>query len=78
MSIDANQLPPVDAERLFLDSDFFSDIDREFARMIDRLSGSGDSLVALSAALVSQARGEGHTCLNLRAIAGTTLKTSGE
>ena len=78
MSIDAKQLPPMDVEPLFLQSNFFSDIDRAFARLIDRLSGSGDSLVALSAALVSQARGEGHTCLNLRAIAGTTLKTSGE
>jgi len=76
MSIDAKQLPPVDAERLFLQSDFFSDIDREFARLMGRLSGSSDPLVALSAALVSHARGEGHTCLNLREIAGTTLKAS--
>lgn len=78
MSIDAKHPTTADAERLSLESDFFSDIDREFARLIDRLSGGGDSLVALTAALVSKARGEGHTCLNLRAIAGTTLKTSGE
>ena len=78
MSIDATSSTRADAERLFLESDFFSEIDREFARLIDRLSDSGDPLVTLSAALVSQARGEGHTCLNLREIAGTALKASSD
>lgn len=73
MSIDAKPPTLAEAERLFLESDFFSEIDREFARLIDRLSRGGKPLITLAAALVSQARGEGHTCLNLREIAGTTL-----
>lgn len=78
MSSDAKHSTNAETERLFLESDFFSDIDREFARLIDRLSGSDNSLLALSAALVSQVRGEGHTCLNLRDIAGTTVNASAD
>ena len=78
MSIDAQHPNPMDAEQLFLESDFFSDIDREFARLMSRLTGGENSFVTLAAALVSQARGEGHTCLNLRDIAATTMGASAD
>lgn len=78
MSNDAQHPAPVDAQRLFLESDFFSDIDREFARLMNRLAGGGNPFVTLAAALVSQARGGGHTCLNLRELAGTKISTSAD
>ena len=78
MSNDAQHPATMDAERLFLESDFFSDIDREFARLMNRLAGGGNPFVTLAAALVSQARGGGHTCLNLRELAGTKISTSAD
>ncbi len=48
----------------------FSELDRHFARFIERLAGGNQPEVALAAALVSYYRGQGHTCLDLAAVAG--------
>jgi len=47
-----------------------SDLDRGFARLVARLSGSGGESVELAAALASRAFAEGHICLDLAGIAG--------
>jgi exodeoxyribonuclease V alpha subunit len=58
-----------------LTSQLFADIDRQFARFIERLSGSANPELALAAALVSRSRGEGNICLDLRtAVAGNFLR----
>lgn len=54
-----------------LASSAFSDLDRHFARFIERLDGGAQAEVALAAALVSRSRGAGDICLDLRALAGT-------
>ena len=44
----------------------FSDLDRHFARLMQRLAGAAASAeLELAAALVSRAKGEGHICLDL-------------
>ncbi|MDH5592741.1 MAG: exodeoxyribonuclease V subunit alpha, partial [Gammaproteobacteria bacterium] len=43
----------------------FSELSYQFARFIQRLDNSGDDLVAMAAALASEAISEGHVCLNL-------------
>jgi len=53
-----------------LASDAFSPLDRHFADLIRRLSGSGDPAVTLAAALVSRRLAEGHPCLSLDEVAG--------
>lgn len=51
----------------------FSEIDRHFASFICRLAGTADQQLWLAAALVSQAVGNGHVCLDLaEAIAAVT------
>ena len=50
----------------FLSLPAFADIDRHFARLVERLAGGAQPELALAAALVSRACGEGHACLNLR------------
>ncbi len=50
-----------------------SDLDREFARLMERLSGSNDELLPLAAALVSRASNEGNICLPLDSLAGTLI-----
>jgi exodeoxyribonuclease V alpha subunit len=52
-----------------LDSARFNDIDRHFARFLERLSGGAAPELELAAALVSRSRGEGNICLDLRAVA---------
>ena len=52
-----------------LDSAEFDDIDRHFARFMERLSGAANPELALAAALVSQSRGKGSICLDLRTVA---------
>jgi exodeoxyribonuclease V alpha subunit len=47
-----------------------SDLDRSFARLMMRLSGSGDGALALAIALVSRASAEGDICLELSRLAG--------
>jgi exodeoxyribonuclease V alpha subunit len=50
-----------------------SDLDRSFARLMARLSGSGDGALALAAALVSHASAEGDICLDLARLAGGSI-----
>jgi exodeoxyribonuclease V alpha subunit len=48
----------------------FSSLDKHFARFLLRLSGKDDPALGLAAALVSRQRSQGHTCLDLAAVAG--------
>lgn len=48
----------------------FSGIDCGLVRSMTRLEGGQDAVVLLSAALVSQAAGEGHACIDLTQMAG--------
>ncbi|MFZ1198686.1 MAG: exodeoxyribonuclease V subunit alpha [Desulfobacterales bacterium] len=50
-----------------------ADIDVHFAGFIERLGGGGFSDVALAAALVSRAAGDGHVCIDLKQLAGAEL-----
>ncbi len=56
-----------------IDSEFFSPLDRQFAKFMARLAGTDNAAFVLAAALLSRARAEGHTCLDLRSIAGSTF-----
>lgn len=51
----------------------FSDLDRHFAAFIEGQAGGEQPLVALAAALVSHKRGDGHICLDLEGMAGSTF-----
>jgi len=42
-----------------------SPIDRQFARLLERLAGGRSPALAVAAALLSRSRSEGHTCLEL-------------
>jgi len=53
-----------------LPAGIFSELDRHFARFIERLAGGDNPELALAAALVSRKRSEGHICLDLAAVAG--------
>jgi exodeoxyribonuclease V alpha subunit len=57
--------------RQLLASSAFSELDRHFAAFSEAQAGGEQPLVGLAAALVSHKRGEGHICLDLRAIAGS-------
>jgi exodeoxyribonuclease V alpha subunit len=48
----------------------FSELACQFAKFIQRLDKTGDNLIALTAALVSDANTQGHVCLNLDQAAG--------
>src|ERR1035437_10548191 len=54
-------------------SSAFSDLDRHFAAFIEARAGGEQPLVALPAALASCKRGEGHICLGLETLAGSTF-----
>src|SRR5213594_3424436 len=56
----------------------FADIDRHFARLLERLAGGAQPELALAAALVSRSCGEGHSCLDLRDRAGIGPLLNGE
>lgn len=71
-SVDAIPLLPRALPEVF-ESEVFSDIDREFARLIARLFPDATAAVLTATALVSRARAEGHSCLDLRDVAGTAL-----
>jgi len=60
-------LPSLQAQRLI------GPLDLHFARLLLDTAATDDALLALSAALVSAARGEGHVCLDLASRAGTSL-----
>lgn len=52
--------------------DYFSPLDRQFARFMARLAGDGEALY-LAAALVSAAVGRGNVCLDLQAAGGQPI-----
>ena len=54
-------------------SDYFSSIDRHFARFMTELSKQKDPVIGLSAALVSRNNREGDVCIDLTAFAGLVL-----
>jgi exodeoxyribonuclease V alpha subunit len=56
----------------------FADIDRHFARLVERLAGGAQPELALAAALVSRNCGEGNSCLDLRDRAGIAQLVNGE
>ena len=51
----------------------FTSLDLHFALLMTRLAGGDIAELGLAAALVSQWRGRGHSCLPLMAVAGTVL-----
>ncbi len=56
------------------EADYFSELDLHFGRFMAELSGSDeDSVVALSAVLVSSCRRKGDVCLDIARLAGSTL-----
>ena len=59
-----------------LASDAFSPLDRHFADLIRRLSGSDQPALTLAAALVSRRLADGHPCLSLDEVAGQSLVQS--
>jgi len=48
----------------------FSELDTQFARLVERIAGAESPEVSLAAALASRARVEGHICLDLADTAG--------
>ncbi len=54
-------------------SDYFSSIDRHFARFMTELSSQPDPVIGLAAALVSRNNREGDVCIDLNSFAGLTL-----
>jgi exodeoxyribonuclease V alpha subunit len=59
-------------------SDYFSSIDRHFARFMTELSPQPDPVIGLSAALVSRNNREGDVCIDLNSFAGLTLGSETE
>jgi exodeoxyribonuclease V alpha subunit len=59
--------------RQLISSSAFSDLDRHFAAFIEEQAGREQPLVGLAAALVSRKRIEGHICLDLEALAGSSF-----
>ncbi|MDX2447674.1 MAG: exodeoxyribonuclease V subunit alpha [Desulfobacterales bacterium] len=53
--------------------DYFSSIDRHFARFMTALSTQADPVIGLSAALVSRNNREGDVCIDLSSFAGLTI-----
>jgi exodeoxyribonuclease V alpha subunit len=58
--------------------DYFSSIDRHFARFMTALSSQMDPVIGLSAALVSRNNREGDVCIDLTSFAGSTLHSETE
>ena len=56
----------------------FSELDRQFAALMERLAGGPRPELRWAAALVSQARAEGHVCLELPRWAGREWQESAE
>lgn len=55
-----------------------TDLDLHFARLLARLDPEADTMVLLSAALVSAAAAQGHTCLDLETLAGLCRRVKPE
>ncbi|NQY26640.1 MAG: exodeoxyribonuclease V subunit alpha [Piscirickettsiaceae bacterium] len=51
----------------------FSELACQFSRFIARLDGSDDDIIAMTAALVTDAVSQGHVCLNLQQVQGREL-----
>jgi len=60
------------------DTGLFSEIDLQFARFMMRISSRADEAIFLAAALVSRATGNGHVCLDLKAVAGQPLNSESD
>lgn len=60
----------------WLDPALFSPLDRQFARLMERLCKGPAPEVALAAALVSRAGGDGNVCLDLREAAATWAESA--
>lgn len=54
-----------------LESDVFTELDRQFVKFMMRLAGSDRASYVLAVAMLSRARADGHTCLDLRSVAGS-------
>lgn len=65
----------IDAE-ILIRSGRFSPLDRHFARLIERLSGGDDGLLAAAALLASSQTARGHVCADLSALAGKSIAES--
>ena len=63
--------PPEATGSSVFDSPAFEHIDRHFAHFLERLAGGPNPHLLLAAALVSRSRGQGNSCLDLRAVAST-------
>ena len=53
----------------------FRDLDRHFARLMERITGTENPALALAAALASHRRGDGDICVDLTALAGKPFPT---
>lgn len=58
-----------------LQSDSFSELDRQFARFLNSKAATPANEVELAAALASRSRSEGHVCFDLATAAGQLLTT---
>jgi exodeoxyribonuclease V alpha subunit len=67
----------IDSAANRLDGEPFTDLDRHFAELMERLSGAPNPEVALAAALASRSQGQGNTCLDLRSAATPALPNHG-
>ena len=67
-----------DGTATFLAHPLFDELDRHFARFLERLAGGARPELALAAALVSHQRTDGGICLDLAAVAGRSLPTAAE
>ena len=67
-----------DGTATFLAHPLFDELDRHFARFLERLAGGARPELALAAALVSHQRTDGGICLDLAAVAGKSLPTAAE
>jgi exodeoxyribonuclease V alpha subunit len=57
----------------FLANEDFREIDRHFARFMERLSGGSNPQLVMAAALASYFQGQGSICVDLRQVAGTVF-----
>jgi exodeoxyribonuclease V alpha subunit len=73
----AAHAPTGESVACWLAGEAFMDIDRHFARFMERLSGSPNPEVALAAAMASRSQGQGSICLDLRTVAGTVFPNEG-
>lgn len=68
------QPDPADFQVIGGETEFFSDIDLHFARLMQKLCGVRNRDLMLASALVSRYTRQGHICINLQTYAGSTLR----